>query len=358
MRLRRDVGRSFLSFLATAREIDGGAHNHVFGPDFQWRPRPADSFTGQALWSESRTLDRPDLAAEWDGRSLSDRALLLNWSHYTDRLDWFVQGQDLGPHFRADDGFIPEVGYREAYLDAGHTIRPKKAFLSRIRVFTVDYYDLQPGGNILARRFSVGTGMDGRLNSFLRVELNRDEMRVGNALLQRFRPRVYLESSPGRLLNFFSIDYYVGDEIDFDNGREGRGTTLIGDVLLRPSNHLELRGDASTRWLHVTAADGHSGRLFTAQIERLRATWSFTARSFVRLIGQYVQTKRDVSLYTFAIAPKEADFNSSALLAYKLNWQTVIYLGYGDSRTFAELADRLENAGHQAFAKVSYAWQQ
>ena len=110
MRLRRDVGRSFLSFLATAREIDGGAHNHVFGPDFQWRPRPADSFTGQALWSESRTLDRPDLAAEWDGRSLSDRALLLNWSHYTDRLDWFVQGQDLGPHFRADDGFIPEVG--------------------------------------------------------------------------------------------------------------------------------------------------------------------------------------------------------------------------------------------------------
>src|SRR5207244_3298810 len=125
------------------------------------------------------------------------------------------------------------------------------------------------------------------------LELNQDEVRVGNRLLQRFRPRLYLESSPGRLLNFFSIDTYTGQEIDFANGREGTGTTLAANVRVRPSEHLELRGDASRRWLDVDAANGLSGRLFTAEVERLRATWSFNAHSFLRLIGQYVQTRRD-----------------------------------------------------------------
>ena len=45
------------------------------------------------------------------------------------------------------------------------------------------------------------------------------------------------------------------------------------------------------------------------------------------------------------------------LFAYKLNWQTVLFVGYGDQRTFAESTDHLEKSGRQAFAKVSYALQ-
>src|SRR5262249_1208612 len=112
-------------------------------------------------------------------------------------------------------------------------------------------------------------------NSFLRVELNRDEIRVGESLLQRFRPRLYVESSPGRVLNFFSIETFLGDEIDFANGREGSGMTINGTASIRPHDHLELRANASRRWLDVDAENGLSGRLFTAQVERLRANWSF-----------------------------------------------------------------------------------
>ena len=59
----------------------------------------------------------------------------------------------------------------------------------------------------------------------------------------------------------------------------------------------------------------------------------------------------------FPVAAKSALFNTSALFAYKLNWQTVFYLGYGDYRTFAATTDQLEPRGRQAFAKVSYALQ-
>ncbi len=192
----------------------------------------------------------------------------------------------------ADDGFIPQVGYRPAYFQGGYTLRPKKAFLSRIRIFTVDYLDVEPGGDELNRLLSVGAGMDGRWSSFYRIEMNHDQIRVGTRVLDRFRPRFYAEASPTRVLNFVSFDAYLGEEIDFDNAREGHGATLLASFTLHPGPHLELRANANRRWLNVDDG-GASGRLFTADVERLRGTWAFDSRSFVRVIGQYVQTRRD-----------------------------------------------------------------
>ncbi|MGH7723882.1 MAG: DUF5916 domain-containing protein [Candidatus Eiseniibacteriota bacterium] len=359
-RVRRDLGQSFISALATVRNNEGDdGHNTVIGPDFQWRPNPKDNVTGQFVWSDTKTPNRPELASEWDGRSLSDHAFTVYYSHGGRYFDFFTQGQDIGADFRADDGFIPQVGYREVYLESGWTFRPKDDFLSRIRVFTVNWLDWLPddNGQMLSRRISVGTGMDGKLNSFLRIELNQDDFLVGTEELGRFRPRVQITAVPSLLFNNVSLDTYFGGEVDFDNAREGTGTTIVTGLTVRPNRHLELRNDASRRALNVDDPTLGSGRLFTAWVERLRATWAFNSRSFVRVIGQYVETTRDPSLYTFPVAAKDAGFGASGLFAYKLNWQTVAYLGYGDQRAFYETTDTMEKATRQIFAKISYAWQ-
>ncbi len=358
VRVRRDMGQSFVSLLATTREIHGGGSNRLIGPDFQWRPKPNENITGQFLWTETETPDRTDLTSQWDGRHLSGGAGLIYWSHGSPREDFFVQLMDIGDDFRADNGFIPQVGYREAYGEAGYTIRPKDKFLNRIRLFTVNWVDIDHDDNVLYHRASVGSGFDGGLNSFTRVELNRDRIRVGTETFTRFRPRFYVESVPGRILNFVSLDALVGDEIDFANARKGSGVSLIGSLSVRPNDHLELRGDASRRWLEVDDPALGSGRLFPAQVERLRATWSFNSRSFLRIIGQYVETRLDTTLYTFAVPEKDAGLSGSALFAYKLNWQTVFYAGYGDERTFAGTTGDLEPSLRQWFTKISYAWQQ
>jgi hypothetical protein len=101
--------------------------------------------------------------------------------------------------------------------------------------------------------------------------------------------------------------------------------------------------------------DERSGRLFTAQTARVKATYVFNARMLVRLIGQYVEVTRDPSLWTFPVASKEGGFAGSALFSYKLNWQTVLFLGYGDNRTLQESGD-LTPADRQFFLKVSYAF--
>ncbi len=357
-RLRHDLGQSFVSLLGNGRVIDdGGGYNAVVGPDFQWRPHPTTAITGQALWSSTETPDRTDLTSDWDGRTLEDHAALLRGSYSTSTIDLFVQGQDIGDDFRADQGFMPQVGFREIYGEAGFTMRPEDRFYSRLRTFTFGWYDTDLSGELLSRRASVGAGMDARWNSFTRVEANIEEIRVGDEILSRVRPYVYVQTSPGRVVNNISIEAFLGEEIDFANAREGTGTTLNGNLTVRPGNHLDLQANVSTRWLNVDDPALGSGRLFFAQVERLRAAWSFSSRSFIRLIGQYVQTTRDPALYTFAVSEKDADFGFSGLFAYKVNWQTVVYLGYGDAQTYSGTSDQLEASERQAFMKLSYALQ-
>ena len=48
---------------------------------------------------------------------------------------------------------------------------------------------------------------------------------------------------------------------------------------------LVVRLDEEARWLDVDTAEHVKARLFTARVDRLRVTYTFTARSFARLIG-------------------------------------------------------------------------
>ena len=204
----------------------------------------------------------------------------------------------------------------------------------------------------------MGAGADGRWSSFTRIELNRDEIRSGGRLIQRFRPRVEIDASPSRAFGNLSLVAFFGDEIDFSNARKGTGVNLSLAGTWRPEDHTTISVNTGLRWLNVDDASVGSGRLFTAQIERVRGTYMFNARCFARLIGQYVQTTRNPALYTaFTPSPKSANLSLSGLFAYKLNWQTVFYAGYGDEDKYANATGELEKNSRQAFAKVSYAWQ-
>jgi hypothetical protein len=101
---------------------------------------------------------------------------------------------------------------------------------------------------------------------------------------------------------------------------------------------------------------GASRWLFTSRVSRLRGTYTFTARLFVRVIGQYVSTDRDPTLYLNPVAEHSGSYSGSALFAYKLNWQSVMYVGYGDDRELSEF-NRLEKTDRSFFVKMSYALQ-
>jgi len=354
-RLRHDVGRSFVSLLATQRQVPGGGFNRVVGPDFQWRPTQHDTLTGQLLFSRSRTPQRPELAAEWDGRRLSSRAGRLRYQRRTRTYDLFGSYKDFGAEFRADAGFVPKAGFRQGFAELGYTFRPRSAAIRRLRTFLFGQHEEDHDGRLLNRYVSFGAGMSGRWNSFARLRYSSEELRAGEVVLPANEFHFHVEASPTRSLSQILFGGRAGRQVDFDNSRVGHGADVYASVTLRPGDHLQLQLNLNRRWLNVGPREDRR-RLFTARVDRLRATYTFTARCFVRAIAQHVQTLRDPALYGDEVDVKSGSLTGSLLFAYKLNWQTVLFLGYGDRRAFDE-AGRLQRAGRELFVKLGYAFQ-
>jgi hypothetical protein len=69
-----------------------------------------------------------------------------------------------------------------------------------------------------------------------------------------------------------------------------------------------------------------------------------------------VSTDRTPALYLRPVPETSGSFSGSLLLAYKLNWQSVMFVGYGDDRELTD-ANRLAPLDRQFFVKLSYALQ-
>jgi hypothetical protein len=363
-RVKRDMGLSFVGMLFTDRESHGrggtpdeapNGHNRVFGPDFQWRPSGSDFVTGQLLYSGSQTPVRPDLADEWTGRRLSGHAGSVQWGHNTKHLDWYSQYNDYGDGFRADNGFVPQVGYRQVSGGSGWTVRPK-GFLSRERTFINVDYQADRSGAVISRQVVPGFGMDTKWDGFMQLRYIDEHVRAGERLIGRKQFGYVVQFSPSRRLSQLSLDGRTGQEIDFANARPGRGTSINLSGRFNPTQHLELALLQNQGWLSVDDDTGAGRRLFIARVSRIRSTYTFTARLFLRGIAQYVSTNRDPLLYLQSVREKSASFSGSLLLAYKLNWQSVMFVGYGDDRELSD-ASRLTPLDRQFFVKLSYALQ-
>ncbi|HVZ22348.1 MAG TPA: DUF5916 domain-containing protein [Vicinamibacterales bacterium] len=354
-RARKDLGLSFLSVLATDRESGASGHNRVVGPDFQWRAHGTETVVGQVLLSDTLSPNRPDINESWTGQSLRSGAAQVQWNHNTTHYDAQVTYKDFGSGFRVDNGFVPQVGYRETYAETGWTFRPK-GFVSRLRTFVnADRQTERENGAPIEYYVGPVVGMDTRWSGFLQFRYSVDRTRAGSALLPRNQFGWYQRLSPSRFIQF-GTDGYVGQDVDFENARRGRGAVFDVNATINATDHLALDLLANTQWLHVDDATGLSQPLFTAHVARVKGTYTFTARTFVRVIGQYVSTVRDPQLYLAATDPRDGHFAGTALFAYKINWQSVMFVGYGDDRDLT-VERHLVPTGHQVFVKLSYAVQ-
>jgi len=195
-------------------------------------------------------------------------------------------------------------------------------------------------------------GMDGRGNSFMRYRVLIERIEAGNGPIGRTRLECTLQASLSRVFNRLKLTGWVDEEIDFANSKPGHGARISLNGTFRPTDHLELVLNSDYRFLDVMGGQ----RLFTAQVERLKATYTFSPRSFLRLIGQHARTDRDPDLYTFPVPAHDGSLSASALYAYKLNWQTVFYAGYGDEKALTDQRE-YEPGARSLFAKLSYAFQ-
>lgn len=350
-RIRRSLnGNSFASILFTDRENEGHSHNRVLGPDFQWRPNDRHTLTGQLLFSQTRDPNRPDLEESWTGEERDSHAGMIWYQYQTSSRDLYLQYEDLGEEFRADAGFVPQVGHREAYAEGGHTVYPK-GFLHRIRTFVIASHDEELDGDTIFDQISVGFGSDGKRSSFYRLRPAFERVQSGGELFDQLRLYYELRISPTRNIVDLYLQGWLGEGVDFAQSRSGEGANVALGGSLRAGDHLQFEVNSSLRWLDLDA-----GRLFTAQVQRLKTTYTFDSRRFVRAIVQHVRTDRNDALYEDDVTEREGNLTSSILFAYKLNWQSVLFIGYGEDHGLEE-DGALPATGRNVFLKMSYAFQ-
>jgi len=334
-------------------------------------PTDTDTFTGQVLVSQSRTPHRPDLAREWDGRNLSSLGTDLWWQHSTPRVDLFTQFKDFGDDFRADQGFVPQVGYRSNYVEGGYTTHPK-GFFSRIRAFAMAEYDSEQDGSMLYRLRSFGFGNDGKFRSSSRFRFANESFRNEDKILNRNQLLYSVQFTVSRIIPQVSFNGWVGQDIDFFNNRVGHGARVNMSANIRPTSRLSLSSTTIVQWLSEHSDTGVEGRLFTAQIERLRGQYMFSPRMFVRAVVQNQRTSSNPLIYGVDLPLRAGSLSSQLLFAYKVNWQSVLYVGYGDIRDVTEETEPVNGpptgpatrinrkfllSNRQLFFKLSYAFQ-
>ncbi|MEA2341972.1 MAG: hypothetical protein QOF63_141, partial [Thermoanaerobaculia bacterium] len=294
----------------------------------------------------------------------------LWWSHSNPKLDLYSEFKDYGDDFRADQGFVPQVGYRSNYGEAGWTTRPK-GFFSRIRYFGMAEYDSEQNGDMLYRLRSAGIGADGKFRSFTRLRIANESFRNSDEVLSRNQLVYTVQFAVSRLVPQVSFDGWVGQDIDFFNNRVGHGARVNFSTSLRPTTRLSMSTTTVLQWLSEHGAAGSEGRLFTAQVERVRFQYMFSPRMFVRAVVQNQRTSSNPLIYGVDLPLRDGNLSSQLLFAYKVNWQSVLYVGYGDIRDVNEEVVSVDPvnpqnrvyrrnfllSNRQLFFKLSYAFQ-
>jgi hypothetical protein len=239
---------------------------------------------------------------------------------------------------------MPQVGYRELFARGGLRYYPGKG---KVRFFRPGFELAQQtnqDNDKIYELVSFGVNGSGAKNmNFQALFRPREQIRVGNRLLEQTYGTFFFQFDPSRRFPRIFIDSRFGESIDFGGARVGTGATVALGATLRPHDRLDLQFTVNREWLDID-----DDRLFTADVQRLRAQYSFSAKSLLRVIAQYDEVE-------FGGGAKAGNFLGSVLYSYKINWQTVLFVGYGDERVLRE-NDYLADAGKSFFLKVSYAF--
>ncbi len=348
LRYRRDLWPgSTMGVLYTGREGDD-YHNRMAGFDTLLRWHDTEAVRIEVLGSQTRYPDAvADEFAQRHG-SFDDWAVRAVYQHSQREWTALAQYEEIGEGFRADLGFIPQADYRKLYTMGQRFYHPEGSKWTRWS-WGGELKDVQDHpGNRLERKGEVFAWAEGPRASFSEVGVGSGTRFFNGQDFDDDYVRFYFEAQP--VASFYGfLDGRVGDTVDFANTRQAEELRLAPGVRFDLGRHLRLNLDHSYQTLDVDA-----GRLFTANLSELRATYQFNVRAFVRLITQYLQVDRQAELFASQVEPETKQLFNQLLFSYKINPQTVLFLGYSD-HFLGDQRLELEQTDRTLFLKLGYA---
>ncbi len=299
--------------------------------------------------------------------SFSGYAFKAEYSH-NDR-DWYYRGfiDKKDEDFRGDLGFMSRVDFtrhgaalrRKWYAEPGE-------WWTQFNVYSDYDKSKNNDGDLIEEEFDLRTELNAMNSTYAQLKYSHRDVigsridktdlaiKDNTTLFTQNEYEVYINSKP--LSNLY-LEGAVGwgDAIDYANNRAGDKINIRPVINWNVNQHLELKLRHNYRQLE---AEGDN--VFRARLTDFRTTYQFDTMSFLRFTLIYNNTSRNTH-NTGDLDPDDVDANSKnvsteLLYAYKINPQTVFYLGYSDQHNSTEGFSNLEQNDRAVYTKVSYAW--
>jgi len=342
---------SSIGVLITGRDGDD-YQNVVAGVDGRWKINDQHSFDFQHLQTETEYPD--DIAVEFEQPlgQFSGQASLLGY-RYSSR-NWFGQAvfQNYSSGFRADSGFVSQVGgdsYNAVFGRLWHGT--DDTWWTRVRASVGGEHTVAEDGRVLETEARFRLGFGGPMQSWFQFVFEKETELWEGVDYGQQGLFGYFEIRPtGGLSLAFEAGY--SDQVDYTNDRLGKSTRIQPRVTWNITKSLLLRLNAVSSKLDTPDGD----MIFDAKIMDARLTWQFSLRSFLRLTLQNTDVTRNLQEYIEEEDAHTQDLGRQLLYSYKLNPQTVFFLGYSDQYVDDDSLNDLTESDRTWFMKIGYAW--
>ncbi|MCO4797664.1 MAG: carbohydrate binding family 9 domain-containing protein [Colwelliaceae bacterium] len=355
-RYKVDIGeRNNIGVLMTHRDADD-YNNTLLSVDGTYWLSQNDNIRYQVARSETTN---PELVVEdFDvAEEQNDQAFSVNYAHSTRDYNLRANYSNIGEDFRADLGFqsrsnIERVvlgGRRNYYGDSDDTFNRWGYFGDWDKTYDQD-------GNMLEEEYEIHGNLQGKKQFFTNFGLvHRERFYDGEyfnenqfMMFAKFKPLANVEVG-----NFFRI----GKQIDFANTRLGEVLDIEPFIEWDVNEHLNV--DFRYNYSQLEFEDS---RIFTAHQSDIRIGYQFDMRSILKFVVQYTDIERNPELYNYENIDDRPDkrsryFSTQLIYSYKINPQTLFFVGYSDGGYQDDNLDQLERNQRTIFTKFSYAWQ-
>jgi len=351
LRYARDVGEAS-SVTAIYNDRRGEDYtNQIGGARVDLMLGGTYGVNASALFSST---DYPDSLAGDYGQetgAFDDHWYSVNVGRYTSGLDVYAEYNDVGRGFRNDLGFMPDTGHRDAEVGLGHTWqRDASSWWTLLNVGGCYRREETEDGDTRAEGARFWASYNGRMESY--AEANGWAGREAYAGETFDTWSTHLESGFWPTGWFFAnLSGTYAHTIDYANAQSG-------DLLaVSPYASCKLGRSLSANLGHTyETMEVEDGRLYTANVSYLRTVFQFSPEMFLRAIVQLEAYDFASELYLDPAYYQDYEgLSSQVLFSYKLNPQTVLFLGYSDSHYGDETVD-LTQTDRTFFAKLGYAW--
>jgi hypothetical protein len=357
-RYRYDFNQKLrLGAIGTFRQGDDYS-NDVAGVDGRWKSGPhtltaqflrSDStysraFLDQAIDDGVTDLDLSDTTPTGDAWRAEYSFSNRNWNFDT----WHM---DVDPGFRADLGFIGQVGYDKSLVGGQRSWYRDGKAINRINLYADFDITHRYDGQLLEREWEASLSAEGpKQSNFSLHGLTRARFWEGTLFDEHyfdingeFRPR------PGLLLGAY---LNIGQMLDLTAARTGRRTLVEVWGNTDIGRGLTLNWDVTRQWMR---RDG--GTAFEASLVNAGGSWQFDPRQRIRLTLQGSEVLRDQALYADAVNETARDWAAQLVYSYKVNPRTALYAGASYGAFMDDDNQDLFGDTRSVFVKLTYGWQ-